>query len=98
VNPRNLFALLLVGLLMACGKKSDAGPDAPVPGAASTETAVPLNELTHAVRRYAAEKQKAPQSLDEVVAAGYIKQLPEIPAGQKLVLQPKRLEVVLERK
>jgi hypothetical protein len=96
VNPRNLFALLLVGLLMACGQKPDTGTGAP--GAASPELAATLTDLTRAVRRYAAEKQKAPASIEEVVAAGYIKQLPEIPAGQKLVLQPKRLEIVLERK
>lgn len=97
MNPRNLFALLLVGLLMACGQKSDSAASPAGPGA-SPEFAATLTDLTHAVRRYAAEKQKAPQSLEEVVAAGYIKQLPEIPADQKLVLQPKRLDVVLKRK
>lgn len=83
---------------MACGQKSDPRAGTPVPVSESPETGAALTEMTHAVRRYAAEKQKIPVSIDEVVAAGYIKQLPEAPAGQKFAIHPKRLDVVLERK
>ena len=98
VNPRSLFALVLVGALTACGPKADPRAGVPVPGSESPELAATLTDLTHAVRRYATEKQKIPASLDEVVAAGYIQRLPEPPPGQKLALHPRRLEVVLERK
>jgi hypothetical protein len=83
---------------MACGQKSDPRAGTPAPGTESPEIGAALTDMTHAVRRYAAEKQKIPQSIDEVVAAGYIKQLPEAPAGQKFTIHPKRLDVVLERK
>ncbi len=91
--PRNLFAALAVLLLAACGPAN--GPTT-AEIATSPELSAALTELTHAVRRYAAEKQKVPESLEEVAKAGYVKQLPEAPPGQRFVITPKRLEVVLQ--
>ena len=62
---RVLMAFLAV-LLVGCGK----------PGAGSAATGAPdqaqidagLNELTQAVRKYAAEQRRAPKALDELVA------------------------------
>ena len=59
------------------------------------EAPAALLALTHAVRKYAAERQRAPGSLSEVVAAGYV-QLPKAPPGKKYVIERKRLEVKLE--
>ena len=54
-----------------------------------------LSALTQVVRKYAAEKQRVPASLDEVAAAGYLRGLPQPPAGKKFVIEKKRLTVEL---
>ncbi len=54
-----------------------------------------LAQLTQAVRRYGAEKQKVPASLNEVLGAGYVQGTPQAPAGKKFAIDPKRLEVML---
>jgi general secretion pathway protein G len=38
-----------------------------------------LSELNKLVQQYTLDKQKAPQSLDDLVSAGYIKQVPKDP-------------------
>lgn len=53
-----------------------------------------LAEVTQAVRKYAAEKQRVPTSVQEVVAAGYLR-APAVPPGKKLVIN-NRLEVELQ--
>lgn len=68
------------------------GNAAPLP---STSTAVDLDALTQAVRRYSAEKRRVPSSLNEVVAAGYVKMLPPPPPGMRYAIHPIRLEVHL---
>ena len=42
-----------------------------------------LERLTQALRRYSAENQRVPKSLDELVTAGYLSELPPAPAGKK---------------
>lgn len=84
-----------------CGKK----PEPPTsPSGVATETSaapaapeasVDLAALTQTIRRYGMEKQKTPQSLEEVQAAGYLKTIPAAPAGKKFAIEPKRLEVIL---
>jgi hypothetical protein len=83
-----------------------ATPSAPVPVAApvvqnpavvqpGSDTSAVLAQLTQAVRRYGAEKQKVPTSLNEVLGAGYVQGTPQPPAGKKFAIDPKRLEVML---
>lgn len=90
-----LCALLLLG---SCGKKSDSkSPEAtlPAPETAVAPTtadvaAAPaeadftktLDRLTQAVRRYAAETRSVPKSLNELVTAGYLPELPAAPPGK----------------
>jgi hypothetical protein len=102
-------ALLLCALLVAgCGKKSDASASAesaPPEKAVSSETvnapaaevdlSKTLNRLTQAVRRYAAEMRTAPKSLDELVAAGYLPEIPGAPPGKKFVIDD-QLRVTLK--
>ena len=51
-------------------------------------------ELTQVVRKYAAEKQRAPKDFQEIVAAGYLTSMPAAPAGKKFVID-KNLAVQL---
>jgi hypothetical protein len=55
-----------------------------------------LKELTRLVRRYAVEQQQVPKDLLDLVTLKYIDAIPAPPAGQKLVLDRKRVEVRLE--
>ena len=65
------------------------------PAVADTAAAEALaGELTQVVRKYAAEKQRAPKSLDEIVAAGYLPSTPLAPAGKKFAID-KNLQVYL---
>jgi hypothetical protein len=72
-----------------------AQPTAAQTGASDASAAARLGELTQALRRYSVEQQRVPTSLGEMVAAGYVKSLPQAPPGKKLAINPKRLEVVL---
>jgi hypothetical protein len=97
VIPRCVLALLAAALLGACGKET--ATSAPGSNGANTpELAAALSEMTHAARRYAAEKQKVPATPEELVAAGYLTKLPELPGGKKIVIDPKRLEPRIESK
>lgn len=53
-----------------------------------------LADLTQAVRKYAAEQQRAPASLEEVAGKGYLTRMPEAPPGKKFAID-KRLQVQL---
>jgi hypothetical protein len=53
-----------------------------------------LAELTQAVRRYGMEQQQVPASLDDLVARGYLSQVPEAPRGQRFRIN-KQLQVYL---
>lgn len=72
---------------------TDASPAASAPAAPPAppkdvppETA--LHFLNDAVRNYYAEKQKMPTSLEEVYAAGYLKERYNPPAGRRFVINP----------
>jgi hypothetical protein len=67
----------------------------PAVAPAGGDMSVVLAQLTQAVRRYGAEKQKVPASLNEVLGAGYVQGTPQAPAGKKFAIDPKRLEVML---
>ncbi len=57
--------------------------------------AATLDELTQALRKFSAEKQRVPKKLDELVAAGYLGQIPPAPAGKKFVIEEKRVQVIV---
>jgi hypothetical protein len=63
---------------------------APPPAGASTwsqkELAGTLRELTQAVRKYAADNQTRPKSLQELVAHGYLTHIPPAPPGKKFAI------------
>ena len=71
-----------------------AEPAAPA-GNAEADLAPLLDQLTQTLRKYSAEKQRVPDSLDELVATGYLPSLPQAPAGKKFVINPQRVEVIL---
>ena len=106
---RYLLALILgtALLLVGCGKKgatSGGGTSTPgTPNATNQAAANPADDataaldiLSQAVRKFGAEKQRVPKSLDEVVAAGYIKTLPQPPPGKRFSIDAKRMTVFLE--
>jgi len=72
----------------ACSKK----PGSPKEEIASSPE---LIELTKQVRRYAFEKRKVPQNVEELVTAGYIQAVPKSPAGKKYAIDTKRVQAIL---
>jgi len=64
----------------------------------SDDPNVALDQMTMALRKYGAEKQRVPRSLEEVVAAGYLKSIPPAPPGQKYSFDPKMLKVILVKR
>jgi hypothetical protein len=90
---------------------NEARPEADAPATTPAEAATPpasaassssesdvtarLSELTQAVRKFSAEKQRVPSSLEEVAGAGYIAVAPPAPAGKKFAVDTKRLSVIL---
>jgi hypothetical protein len=68
----------------------------PITVAASVDASAQLAQLTQVLRRYAVEHRRVPQSLAEVVAAGYLTALPAAPAGKQFVVDAKRMQVLLE--
>ena len=73
-----------------------AAPQTAVTPATPTDPAALLDSLTQALRRYGAEKQKVPASLNDLVAAGYLQSLPQPPTGKKFAIDPKRMAVILQ--
>ena len=87
------LAFGLVALtLVACDKKPAASSPPQTPPAASSaaeaesDPSKTLDRLTQAVRKYAAETRSEPKSLNDLVAAGYLSELPQAPAGKKYVI------------
>jgi hypothetical protein len=96
-----LARIVLIGLVATgagCGKPSSSAPPTPEPlpqaAADEAELTAALGELTQVVRRFAAEQRRAPKTLDELVAQGYLSRVPEPPAGKKFAIN-KKLEVYL---
>ena len=54
-----------------------------------------LGELTQALRKYSFEHQRLPKTFSEVVAAGYVKNMPQAPRGKKFEIDAKTVQVVL---
>jgi hypothetical protein len=81
-----------LGLLVGCGgQKAPSSSPAESPEAATAreaELSALLNGLTQAVRKYAVEQRRAPKSLEELTAQGYLSALPPAPAGKKFAITP----------
>ena len=73
---------------------SAATSPAPAVPTDATQIAALLAELTQAVRKYGVEKQRVPKSLDELVAGGYLNQVPQPPPGKRFEID-KKLQVHL---
>jgi competence protein ComGC len=82
------LALSLISLNPACGKK-DASPQGEMANNPD------LAELNKQVRRYSFEKRKVPQSVEELVSAGYIQSVPPAPAGKKFAIDLEQARVIL---
>jgi general secretion pathway protein G len=54
-----------------------------------------LFELRKLLSQYTLDKQKAPQSLDDLVSGGYLKQIPKDPMTNEANWEPKQEEVLL---
>jgi general secretion pathway protein G len=54
-----------------------------------------LFELRKLISQYTLDKQKAPQSLDDLVQAGYIKQIPKDPMTGEANWEPQQEDVLL---
>lgn len=75
-------------LLPACGKKGESLQ-------AEASSSPELIELTKQIRRYSFEKRKLPQSMEDLVSAGYIKSVPPAPAGKKYAIDSDRVQAIL---
>src|SRR5947209_5448848 len=102
--PPLLFLTCAVSLFcIGCGKSPSPPPAASAPPKAET-SAVPseaglanvLAELTQALRKFSVEQRRVPASLNELVAAGYIQNLPQPPPGKAFGIDPKDLQVILK--
>ena len=54
-----------------------------------------LAELTKQVRSYSLEKRKLPQSMEDLLVAGYIQSVPSAPTGKKYAIDADRAQAVL---
>ena len=101
---------LALAVFAGCAQKSATeAPAAPIAAPAAAKTAAAASSeapqevdrtatqdrLTQVLRRYSAETQRVPKSLDELVTAGYLPELPAAPAGKKYVFD-QQLRVTLK--
>lgn len=80
------------------GEKSAATPAAEKTDVANAYEAAlnaALGELTQAVRKYSFERRRLPKTFSEVVAAGYVKNMPQAPPGKRFEIDAKTVQVVL---
>ena len=93
---RHLLLCLLVCVLpLAACKRKPANPAPPEAPAAPPNPEVDLKALNEAARAYFMGELKDPDSLEDLVKAGFLKRLPAAPAGKKYVLSPDRKSVQL---
>ena len=59
------------------------------------DTGQMLDQLTQVLRKFSVENRRVPATLDEVVAAGYLKEIPPPPAGKKFAIEPRKVQVIL---
>ena len=82
------LAACLSVLGSACDKKA-GGTQADVSNSRE------LAELTKQVRRYSFEKRKLPQTVEDLVTAGYVQSVPTAPTGKKYAIDADRAQVIL---
>lgn len=100
--PRLVTTAALSLLLFGCGRSSS--PETSAVGASSPSRAAPdagvdaglLANLTQALRKFSAEQRRVPATLKELVAAGYLPELPQAPQGKVFAIDPKDLRVILK--
>jgi hypothetical protein len=80
------------GQVIANAPATDQGNNA---AASEAAWAAVLGELTQALRKFSFERQRLPKTFSEVVAAGYVKDMPPAPPGRKFEIDPKTVRVVL---
>jgi hypothetical protein len=98
---KHIVGAFLLVALVACSKNSSENSiDSSAPKTQSAEPAevdrsATLNQLTQALRKFAAEQRRVPKDLNELVTAGYLPELPAAPAGKKYVFDD-QLRVMLK--
>ena len=90
-------------LWLGCGKSASPPGAAPAATNAGSSAVAPeadlanvLTELTQALRKFSVEKRQVPTSLNEVVAAGYIQNMPQPPPGKTFGIDSKNLTVIVK--
>jgi hypothetical protein len=76
------------------GPEGSGEPATPAAASPSDGTAA-LGELTQALRKYSFEQRRVPKELSELIAAGYLKDMPQPPAGKKFGIDAKTVQVIL---
>ena len=84
---------------VAASRETPEGAPAESPGGgdegvSEAELARVTSALTQAVRRYGIEQRQVPANLDDLVARGYLSQVPEAPRGRRFIID-KQLQVQL---
>ena len=54
-----------------------------------------MAELTQALRKYSADRQRVPYTLNEIIGANYVKRMPQPPPGKKFALDRNQVRVIL---
>ena len=90
-----LLALVLGTALPGCKKRSPSVTSVNATPARPPNPEKDLAELSLAVRAYYLSQGKQPGTLDDLVQARCIYQLPTPPAGKKYAIDAKKLEAVL---
>ena len=65
------------------------------PGSVGGNPTADLDALTQALRKYSIEHRSVPRTFAEMIAAGYVKNLPAAPPGKKFEIDPKTSRVIL---
>jgi hypothetical protein len=100
--------IFAVSVAMAgCSKSTSQGPPVSAPNISSAsagangaadETAKTVARLTQALRKYSAEHQRVPKSLNELVAEGYLSEMPAAPPGKAFTFDEQLRVTVTDRK
>lgn len=101
---RELLLLALCLLVANCGSRAprenlsqtDHVGSATAMTAPEPDLTPLLSELTQAVRKFSAEQRRVPKSLDDLVAAGYLSQLPTAPLGKTFTINQRELNVTVK--